>query len=113
MDIALPVQNYAISSQKQWAAACSVGYHEPYPYLQINSQKGATSTVFAACAAILFVGVFALARYIKRSRAKKQYIRLDDDEVSPCLVTTWFGIMTDIRTTHTGPRRRPACCAHD
>ena len=80
MDIALPVQNYAISSQKQWAAACSVGYHDPY--LHIGSQQGASSTVFAACAAILFVGVFALAKYIKRSRAKKQYIHLGDDEVS-------------------------------
>ncbi|KAG6382080.1 hypothetical protein JVT61DRAFT_718 [Boletus reticuloceps] len=73
-------QNYAITSQKQWAAACSVGYHDPY--LHIGSQQGASSTVFAACAAILFVGVFALAKYIKRSRAKKQYIHLADDEVS-------------------------------
>ncbi|KAH0829032.1 histidine phosphatase superfamily [Lanmaoa asiatica] len=73
------VENYAITSQKQWAAACSVGYHDPY--LHIGSQQGATSTVFAACAAILFVGVFALAKYIKRSRAKKQYIHLGDDEL--------------------------------
>ncbi|KAG8220466.1 histidine phosphatase superfamily [Butyriboletus roseoflavus] len=75
------VENYAITSQKQWAATCSNGYHDPY--LHIGSEKGASSTVFAACAAILFVGVFALAKYIKRSRAKKQYIRLGDDEVSP------------------------------
>ncbi|KAF8132042.1 histidine phosphatase superfamily [Boletus edulis] len=74
------IENYAITSQKQWAAACSVGYHDPY--LHIGSQQGASSTVFAACAAILFVGVFALAKYIKRSRAKKQYIHLADDEVS-------------------------------
>ncbi|KIJ11886.1 hypothetical protein PAXINDRAFT_171517 [Paxillus involutus ATCC 200175] len=75
------IENYAITSQKQWASACSVGYHDPY--LHIGSQNGATSTVFAACAAILFVGVFALAKYFKRSRAaKKQYIHLADDEVS-------------------------------
>jgi len=77
-------QNYAITSQKQWAAACSVGYHDPYPYLHIGSKQGASSTAFAACAAILFVGVFALAKYTKRFRAKKQYIHLADDEVSSC-----------------------------
>jgi lysosomal acid phosphatase len=76
----LAPQNYAITSQKQWAAACSVGYNDPY--LHIGSQQGASSTVFAACAAILFVGIFALAKYIKRSRARKQYIHLADDEVS-------------------------------
>ncbi|KAG9312255.1 histidine phosphatase superfamily [Chiua virens] len=74
------LENYAITSTKQWAATCSVGYHDPYPFAQIGSQQGATSTVFAACAAILFVGAFALAKYIKRSRAKKQYIQLPDDE---------------------------------
>jgi lysosomal acid phosphatase len=72
------IENYAITSQKQWAAACSVGYNDPY--LHIGSQQGASSTVFAACAAILFVGIFALAKYIKRSRARKQYIHLADDE---------------------------------
>lgn len=72
------IENYAITSQKQWAATCSVGYHDPY--LHIGSQQGANSTVFAACAAILFVGIFALAKYIKRSRARKQYIHLADDE---------------------------------
>lgn len=74
------IENYAITSQKQWAAACSVGYHDPYPYLHIGSKQGASSTVFAACAAILFVGVFAIAKYTKRFRAKKQYIHLADDE---------------------------------
>ncbi|KAF8554823.1 phosphoglycerate mutase-like protein [Imleria badia] len=73
-------ENYAITSQKQWSAACGIGFNDEY--LHIGSQQGASSTVFAACAAILFVGVFALAKYIKRSRSKKQYIHLDDDEVS-------------------------------
>jgi len=44
-----------------------------------------TSTVMAACSAVLFVGIIALAKLVKRSRAKK-YVRLPDDEVSrgPC-----------------------------
>ncbi|KAN0081472.1 Histidine phosphatase superfamily [Tylopilus felleus] len=72
------IENYAITSHKQWTATCSVGYHDPY--LHIGSQQGASSTVFAACAAILFVGIFALAKYFKRSCGKKQCIHLADDE---------------------------------
>lgn len=70
-------ENYAISSYKQWAATCQDGLQDDY--LHIGSQNGATTTVMAACAAVLFVGMFALAKFIKRSRAKK-YVRLPDDE---------------------------------
>ena len=99
-------QNYAITSQKQWAATCSVGYNDPYP--QISSQKGVTSTVFAACAALLFVGFFALAKYVKRSRAKKQYIHLADDEVSPRFDSCPSGYGPHDSSDHAGPRRHSA-----
>ncbi|KAH7883447.1 histidine phosphatase superfamily [Phlebopus sp. FC_14] len=75
------IENYAITSQKQWAAACGIGFNNDY--LRIDSHSGATSTIFAACAAVFLVGMFALAKFVKRSRAQKQnYVRLPDDEVS-------------------------------
>lgn len=89
-------ENYAISSYKQWAATCQDGLQDDY--LHIGSQNGATTTVMAACAAVLFVGMFALAKFIKRSRAKK-YVRLPDDEVSPGSCTYHnYGTLHNVRS---------------
>ncbi|KAI6100614.1 histidine phosphatase superfamily [Pisolithus sp. B1] len=90
-------ENYAISSYKQWAATCEDGLQDDY--LHIGSQNGATTTIMAACAAVLFVGMFALGKFIKRSRAKK-YVRLPDDEVSPGPCTHHnYGTLHNVRST--------------
>lgn len=75
-------QNYAITSQKQWAAACSAGLDDNW--LHIGTQNAISSTVFAILAAVFLLGMFILSKFVKSARAKAQNarIRLADDEVS-------------------------------
>lgn len=91
------VQNYAITSYKQWAATCQDSLQNEY--LHIGSENGMTSTVMAACSAALFVGIIALAKFVKRSRAKK-YVRLPDDEVSrgPCNHPSYGSTLPNVST---------------
>ncbi|KAG2067910.1 hypothetical protein BDR04DRAFT_1158542, partial [Suillus decipiens] len=76
------IENYAITSQKQWAAACSSGLQDEW--LHIGSQNAVSSTVFAILAAVFLLGMFFLSKFVKSARAKAQNtrIRLADDEVS-------------------------------
>ncbi|KAG1804117.1 histidine phosphatase superfamily [Suillus subaureus] len=76
------IENYAITSQKQWAAACSSGLDDDW--LHIGSQDAISSTVFAILAAVFLLGMFVLSKFVKSARAKAQNtrIRLADDEVS-------------------------------
>ncbi|KAH7929552.1 phosphoglycerate mutase-like protein [Leucogyrophana mollusca] len=74
------IENYAITSQKQWAAACNGGGDDEY--LGIGAAAAKTSLT-AAFAAVFLLGMFVLSKFVKRSRAKNQSrIRLADDEVS-------------------------------
>jgi hypothetical protein len=72
------IENYAISSQKQWAAVCSSSLDED----SIGSQNAISSTVFAVLAVVFLFGMFILSKFIKSARAKAQSarIRLADDE---------------------------------
>lgn len=74
------IENYAITSQKQWAAACSSGLDDDW--LHIGSQDAISSTVFAILAAVFLLGMFVLSKFVKSARAKAQNtrIRLADDE---------------------------------
>ncbi|KAG0699474.1 histidine phosphatase superfamily [Suillus ampliporus] len=76
------IENYAITSQKQWAAACSSGLEDDW--LHIGSQDAISSTVFSILAAVFLLGMFILSKFVKSARAKvqKSRIRLADDEVS-------------------------------
>ncbi|KAG1851468.1 histidine phosphatase superfamily [Suillus subalutaceus] len=76
------IENYAITSQKQWAAACSSGLDDDF--FHIGSQNAISSTVFAILAAIFLLGMFVLSKFVKSARAKAQStrIRLADDEVT-------------------------------
>ncbi|KAG2746726.1 phosphoglycerate mutase-like protein [Suillus brevipes Sb2] len=76
------IENYAITSQKQWAAACSAGLDDQW--LHIGTQNAISSTVFAILAAVFLLGMFILSKFVKSARAKAQNarIRLADDEVS-------------------------------
>lgn len=74
------IENYAITSQKQWAAACSSGLDDKW--LHIGSQNAISSTIFAILAAVFLLGMFILSKFVKNARAKAQNarIRLADDE---------------------------------
>ncbi|KAG2362447.1 histidine phosphatase superfamily [Suillus spraguei] len=74
------IENYAITSQKQWAAACSSGLQDEW--LHIGSQNAVSSTVFAILAAVFLLGMFFLSKFVKSAHAKAQNtrIRLADDE---------------------------------
>lgn len=74
------IENYAIGSQKQWAAVCSSGFGEDWAH--IGSQNAISSTIFAVLAAVFLLGMFILSKFIKSSRAKARNsrIRLADDE---------------------------------
>ncbi|KAG2362444.1 histidine phosphatase superfamily [Suillus spraguei] len=76
------IENYAISSQKQWAAACSSGLEDEW--FHIGPKNAVSSTVFAILAAIFLLGMFFLSKFVKSARAKAQNTRihLADDEVS-------------------------------
>ncbi|KAG1826535.1 histidine phosphatase superfamily [Suillus variegatus] len=76
------IRNYAITSQKQWAAACTSGLQDDL--FHIGSQNATSSTVFAILAAVFLLGMFILSKFVKNARAKAQStrIRLADDEVS-------------------------------
>ncbi|KAG1812265.1 histidine phosphatase superfamily [Suillus variegatus] len=76
------IENYAITSQKQWAAACSAGFEDEW--LHIGTKNAISSTVFAVLAAVFLLGMFVLSKFIKSARARAQNtrIRLADDEVS-------------------------------
>ncbi|KAG1848562.1 hypothetical protein F4604DRAFT_1687666 [Suillus subluteus] len=76
------IENYIIASQKQWAAACSLGLTDDW--VHNGSQNAISSTVFAILVAVfLFLfGMFILSKFIKSARAKARNtrIRLADDE---------------------------------
>ncbi|KAG2362446.1 histidine phosphatase superfamily [Suillus spraguei] len=74
------IENYAISSQKQWAAACNSGLQDEW--LHIGSQNAVSSTVFAILTAVFLLGMFFLSKFVKSARAKAQNTRihLADDE---------------------------------
>ncbi|KAG1739909.1 histidine phosphatase superfamily [Suillus paluster] len=76
------IENYAISSGKQWAAACNSGLEGDI--FHIGSQDTISSTVFYILAAVFLFGMFVLSKFVKSARAKaqKSRIRLADDEVS-------------------------------
>ncbi|KAG1898934.1 histidine phosphatase superfamily [Suillus fuscotomentosus] len=76
------IENYAITSQKQWAAACSAGFEDEW--LHIGTKNAISSTIFAVLAAVFLLGMFILSKFIKsaRTRAQNTRIRLADDEVS-------------------------------
>ncbi|KAG2361210.1 histidine phosphatase superfamily [Suillus spraguei] len=71
------IENYAIISQKQWAAA---GLQDEW--LHIGSQNAVSSTVFAILATVFPLGIFFLSKFVKSARAKAQNTRtrLGDDE---------------------------------
>ncbi|KAG2352179.1 hypothetical protein BDR07DRAFT_1438993 [Suillus spraguei] len=76
------IESYAITSQKQWAAACNSGLQDEW--LHIGSQNAVSSTVFAILATVFLLGMFFLFKFVQSARAKAQNtcIRLADDEVS-------------------------------
>ncbi|KAG2357508.1 histidine phosphatase superfamily [Suillus spraguei] len=76
------IESYAITSQKQWAAACNSGLQDEW--LHIGSQNAVSSTVFAILATVFLLGMFFLFKFVKSARAKAQNtcMRLADDEVS-------------------------------
>lgn len=59
------LENYAITSQKQWNAACNL------PYDAYTIHNNTSTTVLAAFAALFFVGVVALAKFVRKSRTRK------------------------------------------
>jgi lysosomal acid phosphatase len=97
-----PSQNYAITSQKQWAAVCSAGLGDDWAH--IGSQNAISSTIFAVLAAIFLLGMFILSKFIKSSRAKahSSRIRLADDEVSqshlPQTQYPNYGALSNVRS---------------
>ncbi|KAH7908267.1 histidine phosphatase superfamily [Hygrophoropsis aurantiaca] len=74
------IENYAITSQKQWAATCHGNSDEEF----LIGSAAAKTSITAAIAAVFLLGMFVLSKFVKRSRAKAQQsrIRLADDEVS-------------------------------
>ncbi|KAG1879713.1 hypothetical protein F4604DRAFT_1922914 [Suillus subluteus] len=74
------IENYTIASQKQWAAACSLGLTDDW--VHNGSQNAISSTVFAIMAAVFLFGMFILSKFIKSARAKARNtrIRLADNE---------------------------------
>ncbi|KAL4068749.1 histidine phosphatase superfamily [Scleroderma yunnanense] len=60
------LENYAITSQKQWNAACNL------PYDAYTTRSHVSAPVLAAFAALFFIGVITLARFVRKSRTKKR-----------------------------------------
>jgi len=82
------IENYAITSQRQWAAVCN---SESADDFMGTSSYGARTALAGVLAAVLLLGAFVINKFVKRSRRAKTQIRLQGDENAPANLMTEKG----------------------